>query len=161
MMHRLIAWVTLAAAFVPVDIALAQGTFPAPLPGQPTLPPASESTETCADGFLPLREDAEKKGKLIKAASERHAPPGETCRLIGEYSQAEVKMLKYVEANATKCGIPGRVADQLKDGHKKTETRLTRVCAVAARASGQGRTFQGPAQISDFGDPAFGRAPRF
>ena len=34
-------------------------------------------------GFVPLRQQAEARGKLIKAASERHAPPEEACKLIG------------------------------------------------------------------------------
>ena len=56
--------------------------------------------------FVPLREEAEKRGKMIKAASERRAPPDEACKLIGNYSKAEQKMISYVEANAAKCGIP-------------------------------------------------------
>ncbi len=47
---------------------------------------------------MPLREEAEKRGKLIKAASERHAPPDEACKLIGNFGQAEIKMIKYVES---------------------------------------------------------------
>ena len=39
-------------------------------------------------GFMPLREDAEKKGKMIKAAGERHAPPDEACKIIGAYGAA-------------------------------------------------------------------------
>ena len=45
-----------------------------------------------------MREEAEKRGKLIKAASERHAPPDEACKLIGNFGQAELKMIKYVES---------------------------------------------------------------
>jgi hypothetical protein len=85
----------------------------------------------CMKGFMPLREDAEKKGKLIKAASERHAPPDEACKLISGYSQAEVKMIKYVESHAASCGIPPQVTDQLKGGHKSTEALEKKVCAVA------------------------------
>jgi len=87
---------------------------------------------------MPLREEAEKRGKLIKAASDRHAPPDEACKLIGAYSQAEVKMIKYVEGNATKCGIPAQIADQLKAGHKNTEALEKKVCAVAEQAQKRG-----------------------
>jgi hypothetical protein len=83
-------------------------------------------------GFLPLREDAEKRGKMIKLASERHAPPQEACKLIGAFGQAEIKMIKYVEANAAKCGIPPQIPEQLKNGHKNTETMQKRVCDAAA-----------------------------
>lgn len=84
--------------------------------------------------FAPLREEAEKRGKAIKAAGERHATPDEACKLIGIYGQAEVKMIKYIESHAAKCGIPPQVADQLKKGHKGTEGLQTKVCAAAQQA---------------------------
>ena len=172
MIHRLIVPLTLAALAVEAPAALAQGAFPAPLPGQqqarpmandPAFPPVNGSApaasvgvapaspfpsggaapiaggpgsfapappsqggggaqaQACMNGFIPLREDAEKKGKLIK-----------------NYSAAEVKMIKYVETNSTKCGIPGQVADQLKAGHKNTEGLEQRVCGVAEQMQKRG-----------------------
>ena len=82
-------------------------------------------------GFVPLREEAEKRGKLIKAASDRKASPDEACKLIGNFGQAEVKMIKYVETNSAKCGIPPQIADQLKNGHKNTEKMQKQVCGMA------------------------------
>ena len=90
-------------------------------------------------GFVPLREEAEKRGKMIKAASERKAPPDEACKLIGNFSAAEVKMIKYVEVNSAKCGIPAQIADQLKNGHKNTEKMQKQVCGVAQQQQGGGR----------------------
>ncbi len=51
-------------------------------------------------------------------------------------------MIKYVEANAAKCGIPPQIPEQLKNGHKNTETMQKKVCDAAAhgRASGTGWT---------------------
>ena len=89
-------------------------------------------------GFVPLREDAEKRGKLIKAASERHASPDEACKLIRNFGQAELKMIKYVETNASKCGIPPQISDQLKSGHKNTEKMQTQVCNVAQQQQQRG-----------------------
>ena len=89
-------------------------------------------------GFLPLREEAEKRGKLIKAASDRHAPPDEACKLITGFGQSEIKMIKYVEGHASKCGIPQQVSDQLKNGHKNTEAMQQKVCAVAQQAQQRG-----------------------
>jgi hypothetical protein len=184
MKHRLIVPLTLLTLSVPTGAVLAQGAFPAPLPGQaaaasppandPAFPPVNGSAPTasigaapaspfpnagaapimggaggfgpppgaprapqggppdvCMKGFLPLREDAEKKGKLIKAASDRHAPPDEACKVIGNYAAAEVKMISYVEKNSQKCGIPAQIADQLKTGHKGTENLLKKVCDAA------------------------------
>jgi hypothetical protein len=188
MIHRLIVPLTLAALAVEAHAALAQGGFPAPLPGQqqarpmasdPAFPPVNgaapgasigaapaspfpssgvapisgnpgsfapappsqpggAAAEACMKGFMPLREDAEKKGKMIKAASDRHATPDEACKIISNYSAAEVKMIRYVETNATKCGIPGSVADQLKAGHKNTEGLEKKVCTVAEQVKTRG-----------------------
>jgi len=185
MIKRLIVPLTLVALSASTGFALAQGAFPAPLPGRQAAAPASDpafpavngaaptasigaapsfpsggaapisggpgsfapappsqaggaQAQACMNGFVPLREDAEKKGKMIKAASDRHASPEEACKIIGNYSAAEVKMIKYVEGNATKCGIPAQVADQLKGGHKNTEALLKKVCSVATQMQNRG-----------------------
>lgn len=98
----------------------------------------------CMKAFVPLREEAEKRGKLIKAASDRHAPPDEACKLIKSFGQAELKMIKYVEGNAAKCGIPPNVGAQMKDGHKATEAMQTKVCNVAQQMANGPRGPAGP-----------------
>lgn len=87
----------------------------------------------CQNGFTPLRADAEAKAKLIQAAGKRKAPPQEACKLIGNFAQAEVKMIKFVETNAQKCGIPAQVAEQMKKGHANTSQLQQRICAAAAQ----------------------------
>jgi hypothetical protein len=37
----------------------------------------SAERDACTKEFVPLRREAEERGKLIKAASERHAPPND------------------------------------------------------------------------------------
>jgi len=101
-------------------------------------PPSGGPSDACMKGFIPLREEAEKRGKLIKAASERHAAPDEACKLIGNFGQSEIKMIKYIEANSAKCGIPPQIGDQLKAGHKNTEAMQKKVCAVAQQAQTKG-----------------------
>lgn len=100
--------------------------------------------EDCMKAFMPLREEAEKRGKLIKAASDRHAAPDEACKLIRNFSQAESKMIKYIEGNASKCGIPPQVGAQMKDGHKNTEAMATKICNVAQQMQNQPRGPAGP-----------------
>jgi hypothetical protein len=151
--HRLITLSVLAALTVPVDAAVAQGAPPAPMPEQgATAVPASE----CMKDFVPLREDAEKKGKLVKQASDRHAPPQETCKLVRDYSEAEVKLMGFVDDNSSLCGIPSQVADQLRAGHRGTERLRRRVCATAEGTERRAM----PGAINDIGDPAF-KGPRF
>jgi hypothetical protein len=110
-----------------------------PPPGQQQQagPPGGDD---CMKKFLPLREDAEKRGKAIKAAGERRAPPEEACKLIGNFSQAEIKMIKFIESNSARCGIPPDVAKQMQAGHKNTVQMQQKVCGVA-----QQRQQQGPA----------------
>jgi hypothetical protein len=184
--RHLIVLSVLAAVTISADAALAQGGFPAPLPGQgaitgvgsPVVSPLTGATPTpapeCLKGFYPLREDAGTKGKMIKAASDRHAAPEEACKVISNYSAAEIRMIKYVEINAARCGIPGQIADQLKAGHRNTEGLLQKVCGIAEQIKARGSAGpslnelldsttsspDGRPVVSDFGDPAFGRLGR-
>jgi hypothetical protein len=159
-------------AFPPVNgapaarVGAAPSVFPstgaAPIAGgglsSPPPPPGAGAgdgaADACMKNFVPLREDAEKRGKAIKAASDRHASPDEACKLIGNYSQAEVKMIKYVDANAAKCGIPPQISNQLKDGHKNTEALLKKVCNVAQQAAAQPRGPAGPSLSDVLGSSA-------
>jgi hypothetical protein len=135
--------------------ALAQGAFPAPLPGQ--TPSASIGTrqaefpsssaapiegfsapgpggfpsDACMLQFLRLRKEAEKRGKMIKAASDRQASPDDACKLIGDYRQAELKMIEYVQSHAASCGIPPHIGEQLKSAHENTDALHKKVCKVA------------------------------
>ncbi len=111
-------------------------------PQQQAGPPANDE---CMKHFLPLRQDAEKKAGLIKAAGARKAPPDEACKLIASFASAEVKMINFIETNAKKCGIPPEIGQQMKTGHVNTEKMKTTVCNVAQqRAQGGG----GPAAPS-------------
>lgn len=158
------------SAFPPVNgaapatsVGAAPSSFPAtgvaPLAGgsafeRPPAPSSGGGADDCMKGFIPLREEAEKRGKLIKAAGERHAPPDEACKLIGSFGQAEIKMIKYVEGHAAKCGIPPQVAEQLKNGHKNTENMQQKVCAVAQQAQQRGPA--GPSLSEVLGSSAAG-----
>jgi len=93
--------------------------------------------ENCMKEFAPLRDETERRGKMIKAASDRHATPDEACKLFNNYSQSEIKMIKYVEAHSASCGIPAQIADQLKANHKGTEGVQKKVCAVAQQMQQQ------------------------
>ncbi len=104
----------------------------------PAPPSQAGAADECMKGFMPLRQEAEKRGKLIKAASDRHAAPAEACKLIGNFGKAEVNMIKYVETHSAKCGIPPQVSEQLKTGHKNTEKMEKQVCAAAEQVQQRG-----------------------
>jgi len=161
MIRRLIVPFAVAIVTLHAGQGFAQGAFPAPLPGAAPVPsfgttsvvagatpflnsplaaPATQAdpADDCMKEFLPLRQEAETRGKLIKAASDRNAAPDEACKLIGNFSQSELKMIKYVEGHSEKCGIPPQITDQLKSGHKNTEAMQQKVCGVAQQMQKQG-----------------------
>ena len=136
------------------SLGSAQGTFPvngaSPIGGlMAPSPRAGGSQEAwCATDFQPLRDEAERRGKLIKAASDRHATPDEACGLIGNFAQAETKMIKFVEARGTQCGTLAQVAVRLRNGHQNTENMQRKVCAMVQQRSA-------PGPVGDFDIPTF------
>jgi hypothetical protein len=200
--RRLIVPLTVALAITHAGQALAQGAFPAPLPGRaastasdPAFPPVNGvptasvgappsssfpvngaaplsggfapsgppqaggggggggGGEDCMKEFMPLREEAEKRGKLIKQASDRHATPQEACGLIKAFTGAETRMIKYIETHSAKCGIPSQVLDQMRGGHKNSESMQQKVCA-AAEGGAQARGPAGPTLSDVLGSAA-------
>jgi hypothetical protein len=88
--------------------------------------------------FAPLRQDAEKRAKMIQAASERKAPPQEACGLIKAYVQAESKLVNYVTTKQTACGIPAEIPKQLKANQGRSQQMMKAVCQAAAQPQGGG-----------------------
>src|SRR5262249_36993600 len=97
----------------------------------------------CMAEFAKLRDDVQKKGLAAKAASQRKVSRDEMCKHITTYSAAELKWVKYTEANVTSCGIPGEVVQQLKQAHTNTEQTKERICSTA------GGPAAGPPSLSD------------
>lgn len=168
--HFILPLIPIAVAAAPA-MAQAQSTFPAPLPGQlatppsatlpvpvpevpPSVPslakPSDDPSEACRKEYLVLRSEAERRGQLLKAASEKHQRPDVACKLITSYQVAEVKMIRYVEANSAVCQIPPDILDQLKSGHEKTSRIAERICVSAVRTRNQLPDSFG---ATDFGDP--------
>jgi hypothetical protein len=202
MIRQLIAPIVAAVVAFSAGQVLAQGAFPAPLPGKagtandPAFPPVNGAApsgafgapppassafgnapapasfpsagaspfaapptqggppDECMKDFMPLRQEAEKRGALLKAAGERRATPDEACKLIGNFLQAETKMVKYVETNSGRCGIPPQIAEQLKKGHVSTEAMRTRVCGAAAQMQKQPQGPAGPSLSEVLGSAA-------
>jgi hypothetical protein len=122
--------------------------------GRAPAPPSQAGGEDCMKEFVPLREDAEKRGKLIKQASDRHATPQEACELIKGFGQSEIKMIKYVETHSAKCGIPPQILEQLKGGHKNSESMMQKVCNAAQQIQARGSAPSGPSLSEVLGSAA-------
>jgi hypothetical protein len=89
----------------------------------------------CMAEFARLREDVQKRGLAAKAAGQRKVSREEMCKHITAYSAAELKWVKYTEANTTSCGIPAEVAQQLKQVHTNTEQTKEKICAAGPAAA--------------------------
>jgi hypothetical protein len=86
----------------------------------------------CAQDFLALRNDAETKGKALRAAGERKAPPTELCPLFRRFGEAEAKIVRFMEQNQAWCQIPPEVVKTAKTNHGRTLQLRTQVCQAAA-----------------------------
>jgi hypothetical protein len=121
--------------------APAGASFPgsAPMASSPfaASPTQGGPSDDCMKDFMPLRQEAEKRGQLLKAAGEKRSGPDVACKLINGFIQAEVKMIKYVETNAARCQIPPQISEQLKKGHVGTEAMKTKICTAAEQAKNQ------------------------
>ena len=120
----------------------APASFPgpgAPMGNSPFAAPPTQAgpPDNCMKEFLPLRQEAEKRGQALRGASEKHQGPDVACKLINSFIQAEIKMIKYVETNSARCGIPPQISEQLKKGHKGSEAMQERICTAAANMKNQ------------------------
>jgi hypothetical protein len=95
-------------------------------------PPPAQQQPPCFREFMPLRNEAEKRGNAIQAASKRKAPREEICGLFKRFAEAEAKYVKYAETNSTWCGIPAEAVKQMKASHSHTLKIRHQVCNVAA-----------------------------
>jgi hypothetical protein len=112
--------VPLAVALVLTGVAGAAAQFP------------PQQQPPCMNEFMPLRNEAEKRGLAIQAAAKRKAPREEVCTLFKRFAEAEAKYVKYAETNATWCAIPADAVKQMQTNHKQTLNIRGRVCAAAA-----------------------------
>ena len=110
----------------PAPMSAPPGASPFDRPAQAQMPP-------CMKEFVPLREETERRGKAVQAASKRKVAPPEACKLFNALVAAQDKLTKFSAANAASCGIPQEIVAQMKQGQAQTEAVRVRVCDAAAR----------------------------
>jgi hypothetical protein len=91
----------------------------------------SPAAAECMKQVGPMRDEVERRAKLVQEASKHHATAQEACKLIGEFSQAEQRFLTFVTAKQTACGIPAEIPKQMKVAHVRTEEMHKQVCGAA------------------------------
>lgn len=98
----------------------------------------------------PLRDETQKRGMALAAASKRHAAPQEACKLLQQFVKAESRFVSYVVAKQTACQIPPEIPTQLKTSHAKAEEMEKKVCAAASAPQGPA----GPTLSDVIGSPS-------
>jgi hypothetical protein len=110
--------------------------------GAPPQQQQQQQAPPCYSDFTPLRQEAEKRANLLKAGMQRKPPREEACALIKNFSAAESKVVRFVTANAQKCGIPTQAVTTMKTNHERTAKMQTQVCegggAGPAKPTGPG-----------------------
>jgi hypothetical protein len=101
----------------------------------PQASPLGGGPPPCMAEFTKLREDVQKQGLAAKAAGQRKATREEMCKHVTAYSAAELKWVKFTEANVSTCGIPPQIAQQLKQTHAATEQTREKLCAAGTAAA--------------------------
>jgi hypothetical protein len=106
-----------------------------PTPGAP--PPQQQQqqqTPPCFGEFMPIRTEAEKRAGVLQAAIKRKVPREEICQVIKRFAESESRVLKFVEDNQQRCGVPADAVAQMKANHKRTVTSQNQVCAAGPTA---------------------------
>ena len=97
-----------------------------PMPGQA---PQQQQLPPCFADFKPLRDEAEKRGLALKNGIQKKVSREEACALIKSYAAAEAKVVKFVQANASWCGIPAEAATAMKTNHTRTLQSEKQICS--------------------------------
>lgn len=146
MIRRSLRPLVALAALALAGQALAQGPSPGTAqtgnPSPPAVMPSRplaggfKPPPSCLKEFTPLRDETLLRGRLIRAASEQHAPTAEACRLVHDYELAQSKMIDYAVTHAETCGIPAKITDQLRAGHESTVALMKKVCTLTGLEPG-------------------------
>ncbi|MEX0752468.1 MAG: hypothetical protein WD073_06030 [Xanthobacteraceae bacterium] len=94
---------------------------------------SGELQASCQDKFVELRTQAEKRFGTVKSAISRKAPAVEQCRLIKSFTEAESKMIKYIEEQGIWCGFPAEALAALKANQVQSQEYRKQACAAAAQ----------------------------
>jgi hypothetical protein len=118
----------------------APATLPMPMPqSQPAMqspgmsmggPGPSPEQQKCVQEFQQYRQEVEKRARTAEAETKKKPTREKMCELVGLYSTAEFKWIRFSEANMAKCGIPKQAIEQIKAVHAHTVETKKRLCAA-------------------------------
>jgi hypothetical protein len=118
----------------PAPQAPPPGAGPPPAAGPPpgagaTGPPPGAQQDPCFRDFMPLREEAQKRGSLIQAAQSRGPTREEMCQLFKNFTAAEAKVIKFVTEKQSACGIPNEVVTKMKADQGQHAKVRDKICS--------------------------------
>lgn len=99
--------------------------------GPPPQQAQQQQAPPCVAEFDKLRNDAQKKAQALQRAGQQKVPPKEACHLFNVFAASQDKILKYLLANKTSCGVPDEVIKQIRTDYTRTSEIRTKVCRVA------------------------------
>lgn len=139
-LSRALPWV-LVLAVLPLWPAAAQfGGMPG-MPGSPGMSPgmpggqfgAPPQPPPACQQLLAYRDETQKHGQALQAASQKKASPEELCKLFKSFLAVETKMVKGLEEHGATCGATPEVLKQVKAGHAKASQMSKQICEIAAQ----------------------------
>ncbi|MGH6771445.1 MAG: hypothetical protein ACRECO_20790 [Xanthobacteraceae bacterium] len=105
------------------------------LPGSPGFKAAPAAPPPACKALLTLRDEVQKHGGAIQNANKKRANVQTACKLFKNFIAAEAKMLRAIERDGGRCGVPADAALQIKSNHAQAVKVANQVCEAAAQAS--------------------------
>jgi hypothetical protein len=105
------------------------------LPGSPGFKAAPPAPPPACKALLTMRDEVQKHGAAIQSANKKRATAQTACRLFKNFIAAEAKMLRAIERDGGRCGVPADTALQIKSNHAQAVKVGNQVCEAAAQAS--------------------------
>jgi|SRR5579863_2716103 len=81
--------------------------------------------------FPTLTQATQQKANAVTAAMKAKADRKEICRLMTTFVASEDKVVKFLIANKTWCGVPDQAIDAAKTNHEKSVKFRDTACAEA------------------------------
>jgi hypothetical protein len=143
---QVLASVSVAAMLALASAPSAQAQFGG-MPGMPGAPgmgggfggPPAGPPPACQQ-LMVLRDETQKNGTALQAASKRHADPVEACKLFKAFIASEAKFIQGMTDNMTTCGVPPQAIKTYQDGHGKATLIAKQVCDAAEHPRPTGPT---------------------
>jgi len=103
----------------------------APAPGMMMGGPGpTPEQQKCVQEFQAYRQEVEKRARAAEAESKKKPTREKMCELVGLYSTAEYKWIRFSETNMVKCSIPKEAIAQIKAVHLHTVDAKKKLCSA-------------------------------